>query len=69
MSYGRGRQNEEQEVMQAMMIKMTMSINKQCFEECVTTFGNDKLSQSETTCIVSCAKRHSGAFAAMSDIS
>ena len=70
MSYGRGgRQSEEQEVMQAMMIKMTMSINKQCFEECLTNFSNDKLSSQEANCIGSCAKRHSGAFAAMNDIS
>lgn len=70
MSFGRGgRQSEEQEVMQAMMIKMTMSINKQCFEECVTSFSADKLSSQEANCITSCAKRHSGAFSAMNDIS
>ena len=67
--YGGARQNEEQEVMQAMLIKMTMSINKQCFEECVTNFSEGKLSAQEATCVISCAKRHSGAFAAMNDIS
>ena len=68
MSYGRGRQNEEQDIMQAMMIKMTMSINKQCFQECVSSFKEDKLSSQEANCVASCAKRHSGAFAAMNDI-
>ena len=42
--YGGAKQNDEQEVMQSMLIKMTMSINKQCFEECVTNFSADKLS-------------------------
>jgi hypothetical protein len=42
--YGGAKQNDEQEVMQKMLIKMTMSINKQCFEECVTNFSVDKLS-------------------------
>ena len=69
MSYGRGRQNEEQEVMQAMMIKMTMSINKQCFTECVNSFREEALTASEKTCIGQCAARQSGAFAAMNDIS
>ena len=71
MSFGRGgsRQSEEQEVMQSMLIKMTMSINKQCFQECVTNFSTDKLSSQEINCVTSCAMRHSGAFAAMNDIS
>ena len=69
MSFGRGRQTEEQEVMQAMMIKMTLSINRQCFQECITNFSSDKLSPQEANCITSCAKRHSGAFGAMNDIS
>ncbi len=73
MSYRGGRggpqPNDEQEVMQTMMIKMTMSINKQCFNECVNNFKEDKLAQSEQTCIQSCAKRQSGAFQAMSEIS
>ena len=55
--------------MQSMLIKMTMSINKQCFSECVSNFKDDKLSSSESTCIESCAKRQSGAFQAMNDIS
>ena len=65
---GYGQQNEEEMVMQGMMIKLTMSINKQCFSECVSSFSEDKLSQKESTCIGSCAKRQSGAFAAMNDI-
>jgi hypothetical protein len=69
MSFGIGRQTEEQEVMQAMMIKMTLSINKTCFQECITNFSTDKLSPQEGNCITACAKRHSGAFGAMNDIS
>jgi Tim10/DDP family zinc finger len=71
MSYGgRGapQRNDEQEVMQTMLIKMTMSINKQCFLECVSNFKDDKLSQQEGSCIEMCAKRQSGAFQAMNDI-
>jgi len=64
---GRGG-NPEEEVMQTMMIKLTMSINKQCFNECVTNFGTDTLSQSESSCIRSCATRQSGAFVAMNDL-
>ena len=52
-----------------MLIKMTMAINKQCFGECINSFKEDTLSSSEQTCIQSCAKRQSGAFAAMNDIS
>ena len=44
MSFRGGRRGEEEEVMQAMMIKLTMSINKQCFRECVTNFSTDQLS-------------------------
>ena len=54
--------------MQSMLIKMTMSINKQCFNECVKDFGSDRLSAAEINCITGCSKRHSGAFAAMNDI-
>jgi Tim10/DDP family zinc finger len=68
MSFRGGRQNEEQEIMQSMLIKMTMSINKQCFTECVKDFGSDRLSAAEINCVSACAKRHSGAFAAMNDI-
>ena len=64
-SYGRGG---EDYIMQTMMIKMTMSINKQCFNECVNNFSSDKLSAQESTCISQCAKRQSGAFMAMNDI-
>jgi len=72
MSYG-GRggysgRNQEEEIMQTMLIKMTMSINKQCFVECITSFKEDKLSGSEVNCIQACAKRQSGAFQAMNDI-
>lgn len=72
MSYrggNRGGRNEEEEVMQAMLIKMTMSINKQCFTECVSSFKDEKLAPAEQACIQQCAKRHSGAFTAMNDIS
>jgi hypothetical protein len=65
---GFGGQSEEQMIMQQMMIKMMMSINKQCFSECVNSFKEDKLSQSEVTCVNQCARRQSGAFAAMNDI-
>ena len=54
--------------MQTMLIKMTMSINKQCFVECVNSFKDDRLAPAESSCIESCAKRQSGAFAAMNDI-
>lgn len=54
--------------MQMMLIKMTMSINKQCFNECVSGFKEDKLSGQEVSCIKSCAARQSGAFQAMNDI-
>ena len=73
MSYGgRGGYNqrsEEEQVMGAMMIKLTMSINKQCFTECVNSFREEALTASEKTCIGQCAARQSGAFAAMNDIS
>ena len=70
MSYRGGRGgNDEEAAMQTMMIKMTMSINKQCFSECVSNFKDDRLSSSEQNCIQACAKRQSGAFAAMNDIS
>jgi hypothetical protein len=52
-----------------MMIKLTMSINKQCFSECVSSFREEQLTNSEQSCIKQCASRHSGAFAAMNDIS
>ncbi|CDW79298.1 UNKNOWN [Stylonychia lemnae] len=65
---GRGGNGAEEYMMQSMMIKMTMSINKQCFNECINSFSDSKLTQSETNCISSCAKRHSGAFMAMNDI-
>ncbi len=68
MSFRGGRQSAEEEAMQAMLIKMTMSINKQCFAECVTNFNTDTLSQNEQSCIQSCAKRQSAGFAAMNDI-
>ncbi len=70
MSYRGGRQsmNDEQDIMQSMLIKMTMSINKQCFSECVKDFGADRLAANEINCITGCAKRQSGAFAAMNDI-
>lgn len=61
-------QQSEDEVMQNMMVKMTLSINKQCFNECVKDFGADKLAANEINCITSCAKRHTGAFTAMNDI-
>ncbi len=50
---GRGspQVNDEQEAMQTMMIRLTMSINKQCFRECVSNFSTDQLSQSESQCI------------------
>ena len=56
MSFGgRGgykpQQSEEEMVMQAMMIKFTLSINRQCFLECVNKFNEDKLTQAESTCI------------------
>ena len=35
----------------------------------INSFKEDTLSSSEQTCIQSCAKRQSGAFAAMNDIS
>ncbi len=50
------------------MIKMTMSINKQCFSECVNSFREDTLTQQEAACVQQCAKRHAGAFSAMEDI-
>ena len=70
MSYRGGRQqvNDEQDIMQAMLIKMTMSINKQCFNECVKDFSADRLAANEISCITGCTKRQSGAFAAMNDI-
>ena len=52
-----------------MLIKMTMSINKQCFLECVNSFKEEHLAAQEATCIQQCAKRQSGAFQAMNDIS
>ena len=66
---GYGARNQEDDMMQAMLIKMTMAINKQCFGECINSFKEDTLSNAEQTCIQSCAKRQSGAFAAMNDIS
>eukprot|EP00347_Sterkiella_histriomuscorum_P005778 403355307 len=66
--YGRQAPSSEDYIMQSMMIKMTMSINKQCFMECVNNFSSDKLSQQESTCISQCAKRQSSAFMAMNDI-
>ena len=73
MSYGgrgnSGARGEEEQVMNAMLIKLTMSINKQCFSECVTNFKEGSLAANEQTCIQACAKRQSGAFAAMNDIS
>ena len=69
MSFKGGRRSEEEEVMQSMMIKLTMSINKQCFKECVNNFSTDTLSPGEGQCIRSCAQRQSGAFSAMNDIS
>jgi len=68
MSFRGGRKSEEEDVMQSMMIKLTMSINKQCFSECVKDFGTDKLSQGESQCLRGCAQRQSGAFAAMNDL-
>ena len=74
MSYrgGRGGYGQqpsgEEYIMQNMILKMTMSINKQCFQECVNNFSDDKLSQNEINCISSCSKRQSGAFMAMNDI-
>lgn len=68
MSYGGSGRGGEDYIMQSMMIKMTMSINKQCFMECVNNFSSDKLSQQEADCITKCAKRQSGAFMAMNDI-
>lgn len=67
-SFG-GSSREEDMVMGSMMVKLTMSINKQCFVECVTSFKEGTLSSSEQGCIKSCAQRQSGAFAAMNDIS
>ena len=55
--------------MQTMMIKLTMSINKQCFSECVNSFREEQLTPSEQTCVRQCASRHTGAFSAMNDIS
>lgn len=55
-------------MMQSMMIKLTMNINKQCFSECVKDFNTDKLSQGEGQCLRACAQRQSGAFAAMNDM-
>lgn len=60
--------DEEQFVMQSMLVKLTMSINKQCFQECVSSFKEEKLTSGEASCIQQCAKRHSGAFTAMNDI-
>ena len=54
--------------MQSMMIKLTMSINKQCFSECVKEFNTDKLSQGEGQCLRGCAQRQSGAFIAMNEL-
>ena len=65
---GRFRQSEEENIMQTMMIKMTLSITKQCFMECVSSFRDDKLNGSEINCIKSCANRQSGAFIAMNEI-
>ena len=55
MSFRGGRKSEEEDVMQSMMIKLTMSINKQCFSECVKEFNTDKLSQGEGQCLRGCA--------------
>ena len=67
--YGRGGQGSPDDyLMQKMMFQMTLDINRQCFKECVTNFSSDKLSAQESTCIVQCAKRQSGAFMAMNDI-
>lgn len=62
------QQSEEEMVMQNMMIKLTLSINRQCFTECVSSFKEEKLASGEISCIQSCAKRQSGAFNAMNDI-
>jgi hypothetical protein len=67
-SFRGGRKSQEDDIMQTMMIKLTMSINKQCFSECVKDFNTDKLSQGEGQCLRGCAQRQSGAFAAMNDL-
>ena len=62
MSYRGGvsnQQQEEQYVMQSMLVKLTMSINSQCFQECVTSYKDEKLDSKEVACIKQCAKRHS----------
>ena len=66
--YGGNQRNEEQIVMDKMLMNLTLSVNSQCFKQCINAFNDDRLSQSEITCLKGCAGRQGGAFQAMSEV-
>ena len=68
MSFRGGRKSEEEDVMQSMIIKLTLSINKQCFSECLNEFNTENLSQGKGQCLRACEQRLSGAFIAMNEL-
>ena len=60
--YGGNQRNDEQIILEKTMMNLTLSVNSQCFRQCVNSFSDDSLSQSEISCLKGCAGRQGGAF-------
>ena len=58
----------EEQMMQGVMFKVMMGITKGCFNECVSSFKDDKLSANEQNCIKHCSLRQSDAMQSMQEI-
>ena len=60
----RGDPRMQEFEMRAQM-KMQFNMIRACFEDCVTSFRDDKLSSKEKTCLQQCAMREMASFGTM----
>ena len=65
---GFGGGNVQQEFEQKMMMTLVQGAVNDCFENCVTSFKEPSLSQSEMTCLKNCGSRFIGTQQAFGDI-
>ena len=69
MSFGGfGQDNAEQQMMEAISMKVMLQTSAKCFRECVTSFKTDKLDSYESKCLQSCSTRTMDGFASMGEI-
>ena len=65
---GFGQSNAEQEMMQAISMKVMLKTSTSCFSECVTKFSAERLDNGEISCLKNCAKRTMEGFASMNEV-